>query len=234
MTDPAPRRRRPSPAVYRRRRLVLLLIVLLIAAGVTLAIWQPWRGAPATAPAPSSSSGSATPSDAADPESSADATPDADAGDDAEGDDSAGETPNPGSTASDVPPCSAQSVSVVAVTDKESYGAGELPQLSISLTNNGETACLLNVGTSTQTFTVTSGSDTWWRSTDCQSESSDLVVQVDPGQNVTSAAPLAWDRTRSSADTCGSERPTAPAGYFNLSVEIGGLAAHQSAQFVLR
>lgn len=227
MTDMPPRRR-PSPAVYRRRRLALLLVVLLVVAAVVLAIWRPWEGAaaendaaPATAPsAPATASGSpsAAPSDDA---SEAPAYPDA-------------APPSPGATAPEVEPCSARSVQVSAVTDKDAYGAGELPQLSISLTNAGDDPCLLNVGTATQKLTVSSGPDVWWRSTDCQSESSDQVVQIDPGQTVSSVTPISWDRTRSSVETCDGDRPSAPAGYFNLEVEIGGLAAQQDRQFVLR
>lgn len=226
MTDSTPRRRL-SPAVYRRRRLVLLLVVIAVIAAVVLAVWRPWEGANAGSPSPSASQPS-TPSAPVAGTPSAEVQPDPAAQTDGEPDDAA--TP----PASDVEPCSAASTQVAAMTDKESYGAGEVPQLSISLTNTGETACLLNVGTATQKFTITSGSDTWWRSTDCQSESSDQVVQIDPGQSVSSVTPIAWDRTRSSVDTCGSERPSAPAGYFNLAVEIGGLAAHQDRQFVLR
>lgn len=225
MTDTPPRRR-PSPAVYRRRRLVLLLVVLLIVAAVVLAFWRPWEGAasggrsepasssdaaaPPATPSTETSGGTAAPQaspSAAQP--SADASPD------------------------EVEPCSARSVQVSAVTDKDAYGAGELPQLSISLTNSGSEACLLNVGTAAQKLTVSSGPDVWWRSTDCQSESSDQVVQIDPGQTVSSVTPITWDRTRSSVDSCDGDRPAAPAGYFNLAVEIGGLAAQQERQFVL-
>ncbi|MFS0713139.1 hypothetical protein ABC195_04600 [Microbacterium sp. 2P01SA-2] len=222
MTDTPPRRRH-SPAVYRRRRLALLLVVLLVVAAVVLAIWRPWEGAAAggvPAPAASSDAGETPASPPADqptpaaspssPEPSSDATP------------------------AEVEACSARSVQVSAVTDKDSYGAGELPQLSISLTNSGAEPCLLNVGTATQKLTVSSGPDVWWRSTDCQSESSDQVVQIDPGQTVSSVTPITWDRTRSSVDSCDGDRPAAPAGYFNLAVEIGGLAAQQERQFVLR
>ena len=94
--------------------------------------------------------------------------------------------------------------------------------------------CLINVGTATQSFVITSGSDTWWRSTDCQSESSDQVVQLAPGQTVSSVTPLTWDRTRSSVDTCASARPQAPAGYFHLSVSIGGIEAADTKVFQLR
>ncbi len=94
--------------------------------------------------------------------------------------------------------------------------------------------CLINVGTATQSFVITSGSDTWWRSTDCQSESSDQVVQLAGGQTVSSVSPLQWDRTRSSVDTCGSSRPQAAAGYYHLSVSIGGIQAADTKMFELR
>ena len=67
---------------------------------------------------------------------------------------------------------------MLAVTDKDSYGGDELPKLSITISNEGDEPCLMNVGTTTQKFEITSGSDVWWRSTDCQTESSDQVVQI--------------------------------------------------------
>ncbi|OYC98693.1 hypothetical protein CI089_05575 [Microbacterium sp. Yaish 1] len=200
----------------------MLLVVLLVIAAVVLAFWRPWEGSAAGAPAPAASSdaGEAPASPPADQPAPA-ASPSA-------------PQPSSDATPAEVEACSARSVQVSAVTDKDSYGAGELPQLSISLTNSGAEPCLLNVGTATQKLTVSSGPDVWWRSTDCQSESSDQVVQIDPGQTVSSVTPITWDRTRSSVDSCGGERPAAPAGYFNLAVEIGGLAGQQERQFVLR
>ena len=133
-------------------------------------------------------------------------------------------------------PCITRDVKVEAVTDQPTYASGQNPQLSIRLTNNGTTDCTLNVGTSAQVFTITSGSDTWWRSTDCQSEPSDMVVLLAAGQTVASAAPLTWDRTRSSVDTCADpDRPRAPGGgaSYHLAVEIGGIASTDSAQLLL-
>ena len=83
---------------------------------------------------------------------------------------------------------------------------------------------------------ITSGSDTWWRSTDCQSEPSDMVVLLTAGQTVSSASPLTWDRTRSAVGTCDDEtRPRAPGGgaSYHLAVEIGGVAATETTQFLL-
>ena len=127
-------------------------------------------------------------------------------------------------------------MTVTPVTDQQTYATGQNPQLSISLTNNGTTDCTLNVGTSAQVFTITSGDDTWWRSTDCQTEPSDMVVLLAAGQTVSSAAPLVWDRTRSAVDTCSAaDRPRAPGGgaSYHLQVEIGGISSTDSAQLLL-
>lgn len=232
MSGAATKRRHP-PAVYRRRRLVLLLIVLAVAAAVWLLIAQPWRGA-------------ATENEAAPPPQTQDAATalpvpgeeSAESGD-AEASESAAtepaaesvSTPPPGAAA-----CAARDLTVEALTDKDAYGSGQNPLLSIRLTNSSEVDCTLNVGTTTQSFIVSSGSDTWWRSTDCQSTPSDMIVLLAAGQSVTSATPLAWDRTRSSVDTCGSDsRQAAPGGgaSYHLSVEIGGVPSSRSQQFLL-
>jgi len=125
---------------------------------------------------------------------------------------------------------------VKAVTDKTSYASGQDPKLSIELANTGSTACTLNVGTSAQVFTITSGSDTWWTSTDCQTQPSDMVVLLSAGQRVSSAQPLTWDRTRSSVATCDAKnRPNAPGGgaTYHLSVSIGGVVSTDDALFQL-
>lgn len=199
-----------------------MLVALLVVAGVVaLAIWQPWRGAGAPAPTESVSRSPVATSPAVTP--SATEPPPA-------------PEPEPTETSTDpaIAACSTSDITVLAVTDKDSYGSGELPKLSITLSNDSDTPCLINVGTATQAFEISSGSDVWWRSTDCQSESSDQVVQLDAGQTVSSVTPLEWDRTRSSVDTCAAARPQAPAGYFHLSVSIGGIEAADTRAFELR
>lgn len=212
--------------MYRRRRLVLVLAVLVVAAAIALAVWQPWRGWAAAGagatPAPSASTSSAAPTPSGTPAPAETTPPPA-------------PEPSASGTAPAIAACTTSDISVLAVTDKDSYGADELPQLSITLSNTSPNPCLINVGTATQAFVITSGSDTWWRSTDCQSESSDQVVQLSAGQTVSSVTPLAWDRTRSSVDTCEStSRPRAPAGYFHLQVSIGGIEGADTRMFQLR
>lgn len=154
-------------------------------------------------------------------------------------------TPTPGATVTAAPtpgvttsaaPCATDDLEVKAVTDKTSYASGQDPKLSIELANTGSAACTLNVGTSAQVFTITSGSDTWWTSTDCQTQPSDMVVLLSAGQRVSSAQPLTWDRTRSSVATCDAKnRPNAPGGgaTYHLSVSIGGVVSTDDALFQL-
>lgn len=226
-----PPRRRHSPAVYRRRRLVLLLVVIIVVGAlVWLFVAQPWRSAAESIAAPRPTP-SATPSPSSTPAATPTETAATDPAAEAEGE---AEMPNPELTpAADA--CLPGDLSIEAVTDQQAYATGQNPQLSIRLTNQSETDCTLNVGTSAQAFTISSGSDVWWRSTDCQTEPSDMIVLLAAGQQTTSSAPLTWDRTRSSLDTCGSERPSAPGGgaTYHLSVAIGGIASNNTAAFLL-
>ena len=227
MTRASTRGRRLSPAVYRRRRLVVLLAVLVVAAIVVwLLIARPWLGFASSddpTPSPTRVAASASPSatDSPTPTGTATSTPTA--------------TPTPAATGT-AGPCVASEILVEVVTDADTYPVGKNPQLSIKLTNEGAVDCTLNVGTTTQVYTVTSGNDVWWRSTDCQTEPSDMVVTLAAGQTVTSATPLVWDRTRSSVSTCGTgNRPTAPAGgaSYHVTVEIGGVSSVGSKQILL-
>lgn len=239
MTSPT-RRRKPTPAVYRRRRLAVVLLALLIVGGIVAVVaWQPWRAWADAAPqptvgVPASASPTSTPPVAGSsptPSGSAAAsgTPTPRVTSSADGDTGAKPDGEPAAA-----PCTTGDVTVSAVVDKSSYGTGELPQLSIRLVNDTDLPCLINVGTAAQTFEITSGSDTWWRSTDCQTEPSDQVVTLDAGQTVTSAAPIVWDRTRSSVDTCDGDRQKALPGWYNLAVSIGGIGSVEPASFTIR
>ncbi|MCR2808116.1 MULTISPECIES: hypothetical protein [unclassified Microbacterium] len=232
----APPRRRLSPAVYRRRRLVLLLALMAAVALVWVLIAQPWRGASAIAPDPTPTATQAGVIDLPVPGASTPTpseTPTAEAAPDAVSSPSAAPTQTTAPTAKS---CMSRDVTVEPLTDQDGYDPGQNPQLSIRLTNNGAADCTINVGTSTQAFTIVSGSDVWWRSTDCQTEPSDMLVLLAAGQSVSSAAPLTWDRSRSSVDDCGGgNRQTAPGdgASYHLSVEIGGIPSMQSKQIFL-
>lgn len=217
---------RQSAAVYRRRRLLVIillaLLIALIAGGAWLAIAQPWKStasAPPVATTPPAVADSATPT----PETTSTAPTDS-------------PSPDPSETPAIVA-CEQGDVGIAAVTDAETYAAGKLPQLSIRLTSKSAVDCTLNVGSSTQKYTVTSGGDVWWRSTDCQTDPSDMIVTLKAGASVTSATPVVWDRTRSSVDTCGEKhRARAPGGgaSYHVAVSIGGFDSVGSRQIILR
>ncbi len=210
----------------------LIVLVAVVGVSVWLLVSRPWASAAETAPQPSPS---------ASPAATDGATPSASPSDTPTGEPSDGPSDGPSDepTAEETPgivACEAKDVVVTAVTDAETYAAGQLPNLSISLTNNGPTDCTIDVGSSTQRFTVSSGADVWWRSTDCQENPSSMIATLSAGATVTSKVPVVWDRTRSSVDTCAQEnRPRAPGGgsSYHVAVEIGGFAAASTTQILL-
>lgn len=214
---------RPSPAVFRRRRLVALALLAIIVIVVVLLIARPWASS-----APGTETPTPTPTPTA--EASATPTPDPSATPDPE------KTPVPTDVAlAEGDPCTPAVLRVEARTDRARYGAEETPQLSLAITNTGSVACTSNVGTSQQVFTITSGDEVYWRSTDCQGTPADAEVTLEPGVTVASAAPLSWDRTRSATATCDTERPTVPSGgaTYHLQTSVGGVDSERTAQFIL-
>jgi hypothetical protein len=211
---------RRSAAVYRRRRLVVIVLLVLFVAAIGIAVWlliaRPWAAAETATPPPATSS--ATPTTA--PTTGT-------------------ESPSPDPSAEATPAivaCEAKDIEVSAVTDAETYAAGVLPKLSISLTNKGTEDCTIDVGSTTQVFTVSSGADVWWRSTDCQENPSSMIATLTAGTTVTSKDPVTWDRTRSSVETCAQEnRQRAPGGgaSYHVEVSIGGFPSVSTAQILL-
>lgn len=133
-------------------------------------------------------------------------------------------------------PCVPANVQVEAITDAVNYEPGQLPKLSLSITNTGKTSCVINAGTSKQVFTVTSGKDNYWTSRDCQTSPADAQVTLKPGVPVSSATSVTWDRTRSAKSTCGAAiRDAAPAGgaSYHLKVSVDGITSATPKQFLL-
>lgn len=201
----------PQPSkVYWRRRLVVGLAVLAVIVVVILIIVRPGSssGAPVTPPPTTPAARTA------DPHSTT--------------------IPTDPTTASGAA-CKPANVDVEAITDKPNYGAAELPQLSISITNTGPNACKIDAGTRAQVFTITSGTEVYWKSTDCQTGAVDAEVLLQPGKTVKSQAPIGWDRSRSDPATCGAKRNPVPAGgaSYHLAISVDGIASHATKQFIL-
>ena len=125
---------------------------------------------------------------------------------------------------------------VDAVTDQSNYSAGQLPQLSIALTNTGTTACKINAGTAQQVFTIKSGSEVYWKSTDCQTDKTDAEIVLQPGKTISSQEPITWDRTRSDPATCQAQREQVPAAgaSYHLQTSVAGIVSQTTKQFILQ
>ena len=200
----------PSPqpsSVYWRRRILLGLGAIAVIVVVILIVFRP----AASTEVPPAVAASETPAPVVTPETPVSQAP------------------------AEIGACNSDSVVVTAITDADTYEAGVDPQLSFSIVNSGSVACTLNVGNSQQVFAVTSGSDTIWLSTDCQTGAVDQPYTLDPGVPITST-PFAWERVRSTKDTCDDpDRPAATAGgaSYHLNVTVGGIESEDSKQFIL-
>ncbi|MGO3146120.1 MAG: hypothetical protein ACTIJ6_00430 [Leucobacter sp.] len=136
--------------------------------------------------------------------------------------------------APETPACEASQLEVIPVLSQPSYGVGENPELSLSVTNSGNDACIADLGTAGMSFTIASGSDEVWRSTDCQKAPESLAVILDPEETLESES-ISWDRTRSSKETCDISRDAVVAGgaSYHLGVMAGGVDSTETAQFLL-
>ena len=202
---------RQSPQVYRRRRLLVLIGLIAVIVAVVLIIVRP-----------GSSQGDDSDPTSSTPPTTAPATSDP-------------TTIPTEPTAADGDPCAPEKILVEAVTDKSAYEAAEQPQLSVTITNIGKNICVLNAGTAQQIFTIKSGEELYWTSTDCQVDAIDAEVSLTPGAAISSAVPIIWDRTRSSPETCNGPRETVPAGgaSYHLSVSVDSFESAESKQFQL-
>ncbi|MBF4457431.1 hypothetical protein [Pseudoclavibacter sp. VKM Ac-2867] len=210
--------RRPSKAVYRRRRLALLIVCVLVVGALVWGIaslFGTGSGDPGDAPTSTAPTASSTSTASSGDGGAAEATP----------------TPTP--TPTGPAECAAPELVVSAMLDAPNYAPDAQPQLSLSITNTGGEACVMNVGTAVQVYTISSGADVIWVSSHCQTDPADEIVTIGAGQSVT-APPITWVRERSSLDTCGTDRADAVAGgaYYQLVVSVNGIAS-QPATFVL-
>ena len=198
-----------SSKVYWRRRLLVLLVLVVVIVVIALVVGRLASGDPGAETADGSS------------ETAAD-------------DETATEDAPPPAELIEGADCLPENIRVEAITDKVSYAAGELPQLSFSITNTSGTSCMINAGTTQQTYEVTSGEELYWSSKDCEIDPVDAEVLLEPNLTQT-PSPIQWDRTRSSPTTCEGERPTVPAGgaTYSLDVTVGAIEATAPKSFLL-
>jgi len=130
--------------------------------------------------------------------------------------------------------CKASAIKVTAISDKNGYQAGEKPAVSLTIENTGAAACTFSVGPDVQKYVIKTGDETVWSSDDCAATSEPVTVTLE-SEDPLSTAPIVWDRTKSSADTCEGDRPAVTAGgaSYHLSVSVNGVESSESKQFLL-
>ena len=210
------------PQVYWRRRALVIGVLLAVVLVVVLIVARPGSGdegggaaATATPTATPAAESSAPPATAP----AADAT----------------EAAGAPAASGDAPACSPGQIVLEPVSDKSAYGPGELPQISMTITNSGRDDCSIDLGSAHQELVVSSGDDRYWSSKDCQVNGTDQLVVVAAGETL-STPPIAWDRTRSSVDTCDSAAlDPVPAGgaSYRLSVSVGDVTSDDTEQMIL-
>lgn len=193
------RQQLPARVYWVRRALVLVVlgIVVLVVWLVVQAMGGP--AAPAAAPTTARPSGTAAP-----------ATPRT--------------TPKPTSTSTPYPggvtDCPSADVAVTIVPAAPSFAAGVSPTFTLTITNNGGAACLVDAGDTHRAIVVTSGTDRIWSNQDCAAAGSDpRTLLLAPKQ--TDTTQLAWNRVRS-AQGCPSGLPAPAAGTYVATFSAGG------------
>jgi hypothetical protein len=205
------------PGVYWRRRALVLGVVLLIVVVVLLIVVGRGNGAPTAGPsgAPTTDTAASRAADRPAAESSTSPTPSAVA-------------------RKDGAPCAAEQITLTPVVDKSVYGATDDPKVAMTIENTGSNSCHMDLGSSQQVLTITSGTEQYWSSKDCQTGGTNQDVTLKAGQELTTPT-ITWDRTRSSATTCDAARPAVTAGgaSYHLQVAVGEIKSAESVQFVL-
>lgn len=182
-------------------------------------------GEPGTAPTSSAPPADEAPADMATEPAAAETAPAADAT----------AEPTSGASTADGTACDPGDIALAAILDKESYAPTELPQMAMSITNTGDSDCVIDLGSNQQRLVVSSGEEQYWSSKDCQVNGTDQDVTLTAGQTLETPA-IAWDRTRSSPDTCDSEsRDAVPAAgaTYRLSVFVGDITSADAAPMIL-
>ncbi|MBF4582524.1 hypothetical protein ITJ54_07570 [Curtobacterium sp. VKM Ac-2865] len=216
-----------KPVVYWRRRLLVIAAIVVIVVVVVLIVVGRGTGAPVAGSSASASAGAGAAADAGG--SDAGSGPSGPSGSGASG------APAPSaSAAADGAACTADQITLEPVLDKSTYGPTEDPKIAMSIANTGSNACSMDLGSAQQVLTISSGAEQYWSSKDCQTGGTNQDVTIKAGQTLTTPA-IAWDRTRSSKDTCDAARPAVTAGgaSYHLEVAVGDVKAKGSAQFVL-
>ena len=200
---------RPSARVFRRRRLAVLISLLVV---VGLLVWAGFGIASALRPADPGAAGT---------------------GPVAGGTSNASPQPSqePGAEPSDeATDCLEGDVVIGASTAQGTHGPAQNPVLVMTIKNEGKFDCKVNVGTSQQEFSVMSGSDRIFSTSDCVQDPMDTEITIKPGSSET--ARFTWTRVRS-APGCKVVSAKPRPGWYGFTAKLGDLSS-ETAKFELK
>ncbi len=205
---------RPSgpepPSVYWVRRAAIAVVLITAAVGV----W--WLFGALT--------GSSTPT-------SSEAMPTSTASDTAETAITESTTPGVPAEPAEPQPCPDSVILVEATTDASTYGVGEKPKLTLTITNTGDVACIRDVGPKANELEITSGGYHVWSSDDCNASGKSKEAVIDPGQKVASS--ITWTGRLTQKGCPDGEGAKAKAGRYDLQGRNGKVRSEQTP-FALR
>lgn len=183
------------PEVYWRRR---LLVGLAIVVALIIIVVMFWPGDDSGSNPVASGSPTNTPSVSPSPSGSPSGSPST--------------TGSP--SASATTECADSDIQVTAETPKDSYAAGALVQLYMTIQNVSDHPCNRNVGPRVNFFKVTSGGQNVWNSDDCHPGGRDQTVAIPKGGAF--KASVTWDQTLS-APNCPSGQGKAQPGSYSVT-----------------
>ena len=207
---------RPSARVYRRRRLAVVIVALVV---VGLLVWAGIGIASLLRPAGPGAEDPGVASGGSGPVASAtgSASPQA--------------SPEPVSESPSEPiGCLEGDIVVTASTAMATHGPAQNPVLVMTIKNAGVSDCMVNVGTSQQEFSVTSGSDRIFSTADCVQDPTDTEIAIKPGDSET--ARFTWTRVRS-APGCKVVNAKPRPGTYGFTAKLGDVSS-ETVRFELK
>ncbi|HJG46362.1 hypothetical protein [Corynebacterium variabile] len=227
MSQPSNPYNRPlPPEIYRRRRiaagvglLVLVLVLVLIVRAIT------GGGGDSTETAADSSTSSATAGSSESATGSADASSGVStsetSGSSEASEASEGADPSESRTAEPTGTCNVDDLRLEVRSGAPTYAGGQLPDFIMSVTNNSEADCTVDLEANPMSFEVfnLASYERIWGDTDCNEPTASEDIDLAAGESRNFAL-NGWSRTTSAPDQC-ADRADAGTGAFLLYGHLG-------------
>lgn len=123
--------------------------------------------------------------------------------------------------------CLDKSVSLDVDSSPDSVKAGKKAEFEISVTNESDHPCTVDVGDKSREMVITSGSDRIWSSADCaESDDESKLVLLRPG--AANVGAVKWSGERSD-EQCSKDLPEPRPGNYKAKVTLGEAEAAEAA-----